>query len=99
MRSTAAAWTLVEPAGHFLAAEADHRRRQIVAQRRQMRAGARRDAARDLAAIQHDDVRAFDGKFIGRRNPGNTRADDDDIAFLVALKRCGVRGDRNVHPK
>src|SRR3954467_4636795 len=64
-----------------------------------MRAGARRYAARDLSTIQHDDMRAFDGKFIGRGNPGNTCADDDDIAFLVALKRCGARGWRDAHPK
>ena len=54
------------------------------------------------AALQrHDDVRAFDGKFIGRGNSGNTRADDDDIAFPAAtlLKRSGARGHRNVHPK
>jgi hypothetical protein len=64
-----------------------------------MRAGAGRDTARDLPTIQHDDMRAFDGKFIGRGNPGNTRADDDDIAFVVALKRCGARGYRNIHPE
>jgi hypothetical protein len=64
-----------------------------------MRGGARRDAARDPAAIDHEDARAFLGEFVGRGNPGDTRANDCDIAFGVALKRCCVRGDRTLHPK
>jgi hypothetical protein len=90
---------LVEQAGHFLASEINHRRGQIVAQRRQMRGGARRDAARNPAAIDHGDARTLQGKFIGRGNSGDTCANDGYIAFGVALQRCCVRGDRNLHPK
>jgi hypothetical protein len=64
-----------------------------------MRAGAGRDAACDLPAIQYDDMGTFEGEFIRRGDAGNTRADDDDFAFLVALKRCGARGDGYIHPK
>lgn len=64
-----------------------------------MRAGAGRDAARDPATINDDDVRTLRGKFVGGGYPCNTRADDRDIAFAAALKRCRARGYRNVHPK
>ena len=42
---------LVKRAGNFFAAQFDHFRSQIVAQRRQMGAGARGDAACDVPAI------------------------------------------------
>jgi hypothetical protein len=64
-----------------------------------MRGGTRRYAACDLPTINHDDPRTSEGEFIGRENPGNTRANNYNIAFLAALERCRVCGDRNVHPK
>src|SRR5947208_7325173 len=63
------------------------------------RGGPCRYAAPDLSAIEHDEAQTLDGEFIRGRNPGSTRSDDHDIAFLATPKRCRVWGNRNVHPK
>ena len=76
-----------------------HLAHQIVAQRRQMRRGARRHAARDGTAIDHDDRASALAQLIGRREACDSAANDGHVAPFVSLQRDGLRRHGNRHPK
>jgi hypothetical protein len=88
----------VECARNFLAAQFDHCRGQIAAQRRQMCAGASGDAAGDAAAVDDDHPPALERQLIGHRDAGDAGARDNDVAGLVAVKRTGIRRNLDIHP-
>ena len=89
----------IEQSGGALASQPDHRRGQIVAQRRQMRASARGNAACNRPAVDHDNPLALDGEFVSGREAGDAGSDDDGVATLVAIQQPCGRRDLDVHPE
>ena len=77
---------LLEQARGFLAAQLDQRADAVVANRREVRGGARGHAAGDRAAIDDDDLLSRFGKFIGDRQAGDAGADHHRVAALPSLK-------------
>jgi hypothetical protein len=77
---------LVEQPGDLVAAQSDHCRGQIVAQGREVSVGPRGDARGDLSTIDDHNPLAFDSELVRCGDSRDAGADDNDIAFLVALQ-------------
>ena len=63
-----------------------------------MRGRARRHAAADTAAVEHDHRTSAGGELIGGGQPGNARADHHHIGSLVAVELAAHR-QPDVHPE
>ena len=80
---------LKQPRG-LLAPQLDQFADQVVADRGEMRRGARRHAAADPAAIQHHDGAPSERQLIRRRQAGDAGADHHHIGLFVLAQRRRV---------
>ena len=90
---------LLKQPRRLLAAQLDERADAVVADRREMRRGARGHAAADRAAVDHDDRLAGLRQFIGAGQAGNAGAHDHGIAALIAAQARRVGRDLGLHPQ
>jgi hypothetical protein len=83
----------------LLATAVDHCLERIVVVRREMRGGARRHAAADLAAVEYDHLPALSGQLIGGGQACDPGSDDHRIGARIGFQRLRAGRDFNVHPE